>query len=405
MRALLLTHVAAPDRVGGLERHVRELAAALVEAGVPTTIVTKRISAALPARERGDDGVELYRVGVPDKASRTYPIRYPLALFRTIVRAMTDRSADTVVHGHYCVPSLTPLVTGRPFVYTFHAPLWRELVVESSGDRQWLHRSVARGVRVAERALVARASHVIVHGRYTRELVQELHEGAAANAIVIPGGIDAKRFPEQSANGHPREEGALRLFTARRMTPRTGLAELIEAIPAVAREFPGVQLDVAGDGALRPQLEARIRELGLDGSVRLLGRVSEEALAAGYRDADLAVMPTQHLEGFGLTTVEALASGTPVVGTPVGANPDILEPLDPALVSKDASPAGIAAAIVRVARDPERLARVRSQARASVLPALDWSVLARRYLEVYEDHLRVATRRPRSVRLRSPTGG
>ena len=387
MRALLLTHVAAPDRVGGLERHVRELAAALVGAGVPTTIVTKRVSETLAAREIGDDGVELVRVGVPDKGSRTYPIRYPVALFRAIARALAERSADTVIHGHYCVPTLTPLATRRPFVYTFHAPLWRELVVESSGDRQRLEKLLSRGVRTAEREIVKRASRVIVHGRYTRALVEELDPGAAADAVVIPGGIDAKRFPEHAANGHRREPGSLRLFTARRMTPRTGLAELIEAIPTVAQAFPGVQLDVAGDGGLRPQLEARVRELGLDGSVRLLGRVSDEALAAGYRDADLAVMPTQHLEGFGLTTVEALASGTPVVGTPVGANPDILEPLDPALVSSDPSPRGIADAIVRVASDAERLARIRARARASVLPALEWSVLVRRYVEVYEDHL------------------
>lgn len=80
-----------------------------------------------------------------------------------------------------------------------------------------------------------------------------------------------------------------------------------------------------------------MRELGLEDHVRLLGFVPDEDLPRYYGAADAFVLPTRQLEGFGLVTVEALACGTPVLGTPIGATPEILGPLEPSLLSRDAS--------------------------------------------------------------------
>ena len=79
--------------------------------------------------------------------------------------------------------------------------------------------------------------------------------------------------------------------------------------------------------------------------MRFVGRVAEDALPDWYRAADLFVLPTVAYEGFGMATVEALASGTPVVGTPAGATPELLEPLDPRLVAAGSDPDSLAVAI------------------------------------------------------------
>jgi glycosyltransferase involved in cell wall biosynthesis len=65
----------------------------------------------------------------------------------------------------------------------------------------------------------------------------------------------------------------------------------------------------------------------------MVGFIPEEDLPKYYQAADLVVMPTYELEGFGLVTIEALACGTPVLGTPVGATPEILRGIDPALLT------------------------------------------------------------------------
>lgn len=79
------------------------------------------------------------------------------------------------------------------------------------------------------------------------------------------------------------------------------------------------------------------------------GLIPEADLASFYQAADCFVLPTRSLEGFGLVTVEALACGTPVLGTPVGATPEILAPLAPELLTDDASPEALARGIRRAA--------------------------------------------------------
>jgi len=77
-----------------------------------------------------------------------------------------------------------------------------------------------------------------------------------------------------------------------------------------------------------------------------VGFITEDDLPDYYRMADLFVLPTLELEGFGLITLEALASGVPVLGTPVGGTIEILSRLDPRYLFKDAKPDSMASLII-----------------------------------------------------------
>ena len=132
------------------------------------------------------------------------------------------------------------------------------------------------------------------------------------------------------------------LLTVRRLEPRMGLEQLLRAV-ALLPDRP--ILTVVGGGTLDESLRRLASELGLSESVRFTGRVADDVLRDWYRAADLFVLPTVAYEGFGMATAEALASGTPVVGTPVGATPELLEPLDPRLVARGTDPEALAAGI------------------------------------------------------------
>jgi glycosyltransferase involved in cell wall biosynthesis len=126
-----------------------------------------------------------------------------------------------------------------------------------------------------------------------------------------------------------------------------GLPELVRAVARLAPRHKGLRLVLVGDGLYRPTVEDEVRRAGLDGAVRLTGRIDDEALDDHYRAADLVALPTQAYEGFGMVTLEALACGTPVVGTPAGATPEILAPLDPGLVTAGIDDEAIAAGLER----------------------------------------------------------
>src|SRR5205807_5699025 len=124
----------------------------------------------------------------------------------------------------------------------------------------------------------------------------------------------------------------------RRLVPRMGLDVLLDAWQALGS--PGV-LAIGGDGPLRPELEARGDE-----SVRFLGRLSDDDLVALYSAADVTVVPSLALEGFGLVVLESLACGTPVVVSDAGGLPEAVAGLDASLVVP-AGDAGVLAARLR----------------------------------------------------------
>jgi glycosyltransferase involved in cell wall biosynthesis len=141
----------------------------------------------------------------------------------------------------------------------------------------------------------------------------------------------------------------------------------IDLLIRAAAEVPGLQVVIGGDGPLRGELEALAKSLNVP--ARFLGYVKDEDLPALYRAADLFVLPTRALEGFGLVAIEAMACGTPAMGTPVGAIPEVLGPLK--LVFEDVTPQAIAGGIRRFLA--ERDAALPERCRAHVAAHYDWS--------------------------------
>jgi glycosyltransferase involved in cell wall biosynthesis len=154
---------------------------------------------------------------------------------------------------------------------------------------------------------------------------------------VVPGCVDVAQFDTRVTQRRARERLGLPLdrpllFCMRRLVSRMGLEDLIDAVAIVKPVLPDVLLIIAGKGPLATQLQARIVARGLERHVRLAGYVPDDKVPLWYRAADLTVVPTVALEGFGLTTIESLAAGTPVLVTPVGGLPEAVAPLSTELV-------------------------------------------------------------------------
>jgi glycosyltransferase involved in cell wall biosynthesis len=388
MQVVMVTNNALSDKMGGHERYVSDLSAALTRKGISVRIVAKRWRRDSPARETQADGVILERYRVPQKRNPLYAPLYPLyvaAGLRRSLGARGEKPTRTVVHAHMSIPAWPLALTGPPYLFTLHAPIWRELLSERQGSYFLptpAQKLAVASIRALERRLAHRATSTTVLSEFMRGELALLDPVAAQRTTVIPGGVDLERFTPGSAPN--RQDDAPTLFTARRLTPRTGVDRLIRAMAEVRAACPGAQLQIAGSGAMEAELRSLTAALGLGRTVTFLGRISDDALVDSYRNATLVVMPTRELEGFGLTTAEALACGAAVLGTPAGATPELLRPLDPALVTDDTSAAALARGILGLLSDPDRLGSIRHRARGRVAPQMAWDNVAERYLELYE---------------------
>jgi glycosyltransferase involved in cell wall biosynthesis len=271
---------------------------------------------------------------------------------------------------------------GVPAIYNFHSP-WAEEYSIRCADLGVgpLRRFFGAGLRKFLERRALKASGVILNA--SRFMAEKLRQTHGLDSRLIPLGIDLDKFRSVPDPAPLRERlglpaGAFMVFTVRNLASRMGLENLVEAAAAVVRERPDAFFVIGGSGYLRGKLEAMINSSGLTGSVRLAGYIPEEDLAAYYQCADLFILPTRLLEGFGLVTLEALACGTPVLATSVAANPEILERLDPGMLLKDISPAGIAAGIMGfIPRYEENRAGIRAACRKFVEENYSWAKYAR----------------------------
>jgi glycosyltransferase involved in cell wall biosynthesis len=246
----------------------------------------------------------------------------------------------------------------RSFYGPWHAEGWIEDRAAAGAARlapvklvRGLRALVKRTLRRRVEAVNLRQSRaVVVLSRQSWREVLEFGFPAAAMHLA-PGAVDVERFAPAADRHAVRHRLGLPgnrriLLSVRRLAPRMGLHNLIAAMPQVAAHCPDVLLLLGGKGPERENLERSISHHKMSGHVRMLGFIPDEHLADYYQAADLFVLPTAALEGFGLVTLEALACGTPVIGTPIGATPEILGRLDERWVAGGVTPDALCAAIL-----------------------------------------------------------
>lgn len=359
------------DRPGGLNRYFADLFAALTALGVNPRAVVLGPGCDVPT------GVT--PVGKP---SRPLPSR--LWLFQQATRQL--RSRTDVVDAHFALNALWPVVFGAarriPLVVHFQGPWAEESVVQ--GDTS-TSRTVLR--RRIERTVYRRATRVIVLSTAFKRILVERYGLPPWRIVAIPPGVDHGRFcPGDRARargdlGVPQTVDLV--VTVRRLVPRMGLDVLLDAWALVLRSHRDAILVVVGEGSERGILEARAESLGVTGSVRFMGRIDEATLVDCYRAADLSVVPSLALEGFGLSVLESLSCGTPVIATAIGGLPEALAPLDPSLLVAPGD-AGALAARIGAALDGEPSLPDASQCR-QYAESFDWRHVALRHRTVYAE--------------------
>jgi glycosyltransferase involved in cell wall biosynthesis len=170
----------------------------------------------------------------------------------------------------------------------------------------------------------------------------------AARARLVPRGIDPSRFAATEPNGAPR------ILFVGKLERSKGVRELVEAFARTRDSVAGAQLVLAGEGPERGWIEQRARELGLNGSLELLGPVEHSRIADLLEETSLLCLPS-HGEPFGMAALEAMAAGRAVVGTNAGGLGELVDPVHGGRLVAPFDTNALAAALVELLTDRDML--------------------------------------------------
>ena len=388
MNVAMFSEVSTDRVIGGAERVLREQALGLNKLGHQVRVITR-----VPL---SDDRVNVMVEGVHEErypVSRAHELAFVSSTIAQSVEAF-DRSRRSqrfdVGLIHQSLAGLGPLLRRRRqvshWLYMCLSLAHEEYVTRvtpgpsTAMQLRWKLNALVR--RRIERLVMSRCEHVVVLSQFMWDRVKAFHGIPERKLCLIPGAVDQEEFRP------PLDRGAVRaklmfpndrtlLFTVRNLVPRMGLEHFIDAIARLRERKKQLLVLIGGEGPLRGKLQGLIDRYQLGEVVRLIGFVPEKDLAGYYQAADLVVIPTLQLEGFGLVTVEAMACGAPVMATPIGALPEVINELDPLLLAEGTDGASLARSLERVLerfdKDPTWQPHLAAKGRRLVTDWYNWT--------------------------------
>ena len=358
-----------PLTLGGVQRHVRELSEFLVKMGFEVAILTK-----LGKSVECDDRLNLPVIKVDPIVPFQHLIFPPNV--NELKRVIRDFSPD-VVHVHHAF-TLTSLLTlrvaeklGVPRVLTNHS-------AAGSSPNSMLTLMSCRGL-ILLRHFISKANRIISVSRCAAFFIENLL-GNGVESLVIPNGVDVSRF-------HPPElepSDNVVLYVGR-LVHRKGVHVLIKAFSKVVREVPDARLLIVGEGYMLPFLKLMTWQLGLEGKVEFLGRVSEEKLPGIYRSSRVVVVPSLYRESFGMVALEAMASGRPVVASMVGGLPEVVRDGLSGYLVPPGSEDLLAERIIQLLSDGDLAKRMGMFGRRVTVNEYSWGKIASHVANVYRE--------------------
>jgi glycogen(starch) synthase len=404
-RVLILSWEYPPVIEGGLARHVRKLAEALVRQGVRVDVLTRGVAREAELDHSGPEdrgGVRVHRVrepGWPRDLDRF--VAWVEQMNRDMLaagEALAQEHSYDLVHGHDWLVGRAAAeladTLGVPYVTTIHA-------TEHGRHQGWVDKPPQSHIHAVERWMARRADAVIVCSYYMRGHVADIFDIEERRVAVIPNGVDPSELrPSGDLQALRREFAAPHeklVLLVGRLVYEKGFQLALDALPGVIERVGDVRFLVAGSGTHEAELKAQAERLGLSEHGTFLGWIGDDALHSLYSIADLCVVPSIY-EPFGLVALEAMASGCPCIVADTGGLREVVpvgERVGLRFNGGDAEHLGVM--IERLLVDEALRDRLVAEASEHVL-RFDWDDIAMRTRGIYDALGERARRTPRAAR-------
>jgi len=417
--ALISEHASPLGLLGGVDSggqnvYVGEVARNLAAIGYDVDIFTRRDNDLLPDVADWVNGVRIVhvRAGPPSPVPKEQLLRFmPTFTSRVLRFATRQRRRYDIVHANFFMSAMTgaemKTQLGVPFVVTFHA----------LGRVRRLHQGAADQFSderfTIEDRCIAEADHIIAECPQDQEDLVNLYNADPARISIIPGGVDpgelwpvAKRLARAHLGLPPDRPIVLHLG---RLVARKGADNVVRGFARLVRDhgIPALLVIVGGEGdepdpQRTPEI-GRLQEIaraeGVADAVMLTGRRGRDALKLYYSAADVFVT-TPWYEPFGITPLEAMACGTPVIGSNVGGIKFTVRDGETGYLVPPKDPEALAERLAHLLRHPKLLALLGRQGTGRARDLFSWERVTHSIASLYEDVLSAQGRRDNDGRLR-----
>jgi D-inositol-3-phosphate glycosyltransferase len=402
--ALLSEHASPLGRLGGADAggqnvYVGELAAALASLGYEVDVLTRRDNELVPETAEWKRGVRIVHVAAgPPRRVPKERLLVHMEEFTRRTRALSVRNGYELIHANFFMSGLVAAdlkkLLGIPFVVTFHALGRIRRQHQGAADRFPDQRF---GI---EERVVAEADRVIAECPQEEEELIRLYNADPARVSMVPAGFDpnvfwpiGKALARVALGIAPEERVVLQLG---RMVPRKGVDTVVRALRALQRDHGvSARLLIVGGDSQEPQASttgeiARLRaiatEEGISDRVSFVGSRGRDALRWYFSAADVFVSVPWY-EPFGMTPVEAMACGTPVIRSNVGGIKFSVRDGETGYLVPPKDPQAVAERIAHLYAHPRLLTTLSKQAVARANDLFTWDRIAGSVAGVYEDVL------------------
>ncbi|MFW6131031.1 MAG: glycosyltransferase family 4 protein [Candidatus Aminicenantaceae bacterium] len=358
MNILFISDVSIKEVIGGAERVLYEQTTRLAERANNVCIITRKLPFHMKNQEQIKN-VKEFRYQVNRKNNFSFLLSSLIKSIKLFSRLNKEYNFD-IINFHQPFSALGINLTKKSRlskkIYTCLSLSFKEFEVRNPAPNKIIpritHKINSYLRRIIEKFSISKSDLIIVLSEFTKHSLIEKYGIKPEKIHKIPGGVDLDTFKYVDDKKNVRQRLGLPseiflTFTVRNLVPRMGLENLICAMKKIKSSCQDIHLIIGGEGPLKLKLINLIKSLNLEKNIELTGFIPHKKLPLFYQASDFFILPTKCMEGFGLVTIEAMACGTPVLGTPVGGTKEILNGFDSSFLFEDISPQSITELILQ----------------------------------------------------------
>ena len=236
-----------------------------------------------------------------------------------------------------------------------------------------------------------RADIITVNSQATQLEVLSRFPALKSKVHLIPMGVDTSHFKPRVIKKPSQYSNSKIILFVGRLSDQKGVQYLIQALPDILQKEPTTKLLIIGEGPFKQQLENIAFELNVSSAIHFHGALSSEELAYYYNIADLFVLPalstSTGTEALGLSLLEAMSSGCPVIGTNIGGIPNIIDHKKTGLLVDQQDVLGLTQAALEILLHRAKAKQLGKHASAFVKKNYSWSNVVKKFSQAYKDLL------------------